>query len=206
VQSKAESSTFDLHHKDYSTGIELALPGLFNVYNAIAASAIAVSLGITIEAIKDGLKGYTTLFGRSEKVFLQGKPVIIQLIKNPTGASQTVQAVVREPDSKVLIAINDNYADGRDVSWLWDADFEPLVNVRSKFTVSGRRAEDMALRLKYAGINESQIEVLPSLLKALESGVKDCQPGQTLWILPTYTCLLELQKILKKAGVTLAGS
>jgi lipid II isoglutaminyl synthase (glutamine-hydrolysing) len=206
VQSKGAGSTFDLHHKDYSTEIELALPGLFNVYNAIAASAMAFSLGITIEAIKDGLKEYTTLFGRSEKVSLQGKPVIIQLIKNPAGASQTVQAVVQEPDGKVLIAINDNYADGRDVSWLWDANFEPLVNVRSKFTVSGRRAEDMALRLKYAGISESQIEVLPSLLKALESSVKDCRPGQTLWILPTYTCLLELQKILKKAGVTLADS
>jgi UDP-N-acetylmuramyl tripeptide synthase len=131
---------------------------------------------------------------------------LIQLIKNPAGASQSIQALVTEPKLQVLIAINDNYADGRDVSWLWDADFEPLAHLSCQFVVSGHRAEDMAVRLKYAGINEKQIECIPPLAKALDKAVENCKTGETLWVLPTYTCLLELQKILKRAGLMLKDS
>jgi len=206
IKTLASTSVFDLHWQEESLEIELGLPGLFNVYNAIAACALALKLGISLPAVKDGLKEYTTLFGRSEKITLAGKTAIIQLIKNPAGASQSIQALVTEPKVQVLIAINDNYADGRDVSWLWDADFEPLANLSCKFVVAGRRAEDMAVRLKYAGVEEKQIECVPSLAKALETAFEHCSTDEILWILPTYTCLLELQKILKRAGLTLKDS
>jgi UDP-N-acetylmuramyl tripeptide synthase len=206
IKTLASTSVFVLHWRGESIELELGLPGLFNVYNAIAASTFALNLGVSLETVRDGLKEYTTLFGRSEKIVLQGKSVLIQLIKNPAGASQSIQALVGEPKVQVLIAINDNYADGRDVSWLWDADFEPLANLPCKFIVAGRRAEDMAVRLKYAGVEEKQIECVPPLTKALDKAVENCSAAETLWVLPTYTCLLELQKILKRAGLTLKDS
>ncbi len=206
VRLSATGSIFALTYENYSAEIKLGLPGLFNVYNALAAAAAAISLGVTLEAVKDGVKQYTTLFGRSEKLTLQNRSVIIQLIKNPTGASQSVQSLIKQPEANVLIAINDNYADGRDVSWLWDADFEPLSDLKGKFVVAGQRAEDMALRLKYAGVAPQQIECVPFLHKALELSLAHCKDGQALWILPTYTCLLELRKILRKAGTKLGDS
>lgn len=189
-----------------SANIFLPLPGLFNVYNALAAAAAAHALGVALETIKAGLASYTTLFGRSEKVWLGSKPAIIQLIKNPAGASQAVSAVVADGNVQILVAINDNYADGRDVSWLWDADFEQLAGLHCQVVVSGRRAEDMAIRLKYAGVPVTNINCLPNLSTALDQALRRVQAGENLWILPTYTCLLELQKILKAQGVTLSGT
>jgi UDP-N-acetylmuramyl tripeptide synthase len=106
----------------------------------------------------------------------------------------------------VLIAINDNLADGRDISWLWDADFEQLSAANRQIIVSGVRAEDMAVRMKYAGIAAANIVCLPKLDKALDEALSRLSPGQTLRLLPTYTCLLELQKLLKSRGVSLSGT
>jgi UDP-N-acetylmuramyl tripeptide synthase len=200
------SSTFVLHKQLLSLPMELRLPGLFNIYNAVAAAATASMLGISLETIKEGIKEYATLFGRSELVELSGKKVLIQLIKNPAGATQTITAVSCSERASVVIAINDNLADGRDISWLWDAEFETLSKVSGDFIVSGQRAEDMALRLKYAGIETSRIQCLPSLEDALKAGLKLTKPDSLLWVLPTYTCLLDLQKILKKFGVNLSGT
>lgn len=184
--------------------MHLLIPGLFNVYNALAAAAAAQSLHITHESIRHGLKEYKTLFGRSEKISISGKEVFIQLIKNPAGTSQAVSAVVADEKSHVLIAINDNLADGRDISWLWDADFEQLGEKNRRVTVSGQRAEDMALRMKYAGTSSDNITVVPGLSKALDDALAATPPDHTLWLLPTYTCLLELQKILKARGISLS--
>jgi UDP-N-acetylmuramyl tripeptide synthase len=200
------TSTFTLVHGEGSIDAKLSLPGLFNVYNAIAASAMALTIGVTIESVKDGLKEYTTLFGRSERIVVEGKPVLIQLIKNPAGASQTIKSVTQDKTAKVLIAINDNLADGRDISWLWDADFELFASLKTKFIVAGQRAEDMAVRLKYAGVSPEDIECIPNLQQALRDGLQMTTAGETLWILPTYTCLLELYKILKKMGLKLHGT
>jgi lipid II isoglutaminyl synthase (glutamine-hydrolysing) len=200
------SSTFVLHREFFSLAVELKLPGLFNIYNAVAAAAAATRLGVSLETIKEGLKEYATLFGRSELINLDGKKVLIQLIKNPAGASQTIQAVTASKTANVLIAINDNLADGRDISWLWDADFEHLRGLDGTFVVSGQRAEDMALRLKYAGLEISKISCIPSLDEALKQSLSRTNVDSLLWILPTYTCLLDLQKIFKKIGVNLSGT
>ncbi|PWT98734.1 MAG: DUF1727 domain-containing protein [Candidatus Melainabacteria bacterium] len=200
------SSTFVLHKELLWLPVELRLPGLFNIYNAVAAAAAASMLGVSLETIKDGIKDYSTLFGRSELISLSGKKVLIQLIKNPAGATQTIRAVTQAKDVNIVIAINDNLADGRDISWLWDAEFEPLGTIKGNFVVSGQRAEDMALRLKYAGVEPTRITCIPSLETALKSALNSTSADSMLWVLPTYTCLLELQKLLKRFGVSLSGT
>lgn len=208
IQLSATGSRFKLIDRKNSLSVEvkLPIPGLFNVYNALAAACCAVKLGVTLESVKQGLQNYSTLFGRSEKINLLGKPVLIQLIKNPAGASQTVKAVVEDSTANVLIAINDNLADGRDISWLWDADFEPLAKLKGQFIVAGQRADDMAVRLKYAGVDAERITCIPKLEKALRQALSDLGPDETLWVLPTYTCLLELQRIARSMGQALAGT
>jgi UDP-N-acetylmuramyl tripeptide synthase len=206
VDLHPEYSEFQAHVEGAVFDVHVPLPGLFNVYNALAALATATTMAISHQAIRDGLKTYKTLFGRSEKVTIQGKQVLIQLIKNPAGASQAVSSVVSDPQALVLIAINDNLADGRDISWLWDADFEQLSALNRQIIVSGNRAEDMAVRMKYAGFAAQNIVCIPKLTRALDEALSRLNAGQTLRLLPTYTCLLELQKLLKSRGVSLSGT
>lgn len=206
VQVFSQCSTFDLSIGDRTVDITVPLPGLFNVYNALAAAAAASSIGVSMEAIRQGLKNYKTLFGRSEKIIIEGKTVLIQLIKNPAGASQAIRAVVADDNARIMVAINDNLADGRDISWLWDADFELMAEQKKPIITSGQRAEDMSIRLKYAGVPAENIICVPKLEKALQQALDMVQPDETLWLLPTYTCLLELQKILKARGYSLSGT
>lgn len=206
VSVAAASSQFKLHYKDIVLDINLSLPGMFNVYNALAAAALCFNAGIDAQFVKAGLCEYATLFGRSEKISLNGKQILIQLIKNPAGASQAVQAAAADKTGKYLIAINDNYADGRDVSWLWDAAFEQLCDCPGPFVVSGLRCYDMAVRLKYAGVDPTLITVEPDLDKAIDRALALCGTDDLLWLMPTYTCLLELQKIMKTRGTPLSGT
>lgn len=206
VEVGSTGSTFTLRIDGRAGDAVVPLPGMFNVYNALAAAAAASALGVAMETIRQGLKNYQTLFGRSEKISVAGKKVLIQLIKNPAGASQAISAVVKDPQARVFIAINDNLADGRDISWLWDADFEQLASHEKQIMVSGQRAEDMAVRMKYAGLSADKIITVPKLDRALDQALNMVQEGETLWMMPTYTCLLELQKILKGRGVSLAGT
>lgn len=201
VEVSATQSRFKLVIDGKVEECVLPLPGLFNVYNALAAAAAAHHLGASREAIRYGMKEYSTLFGRSERMTIEGKSVIVQLIKNPAGATQALASCVKDSKAKVLIAINDNLADGRDISWLWDADFEQLASLdNATMIVSGQRAEDMAVRLKYAGISSEQISTVPKLSQALRQGIDSLKEGETLWLMPTYTNLLDLQKILKTMG------
>ena len=168
---------------------EIPLVGLFNAYNAIASIALCKELGIT--DIEKNIKTFKVAFGRSEVKYLSGKRTLIQLIKNPIGANEVLKTVDR--NSNLLIAINDNYADGRDVSWLWDADFSLLCDLKKEIVVSGIRAQDMALRLKYAGLNTDKIKVINDLDKAVEYVGK--VSDNTITILPTYTALLKINKM-----------
>ncbi len=206
VKVEAESSTFTLVYGSERIEVSLPLPGMFNVYNALAASALAYFLKLTPAAVKEGLTRYQTLFGRSERLKVFDKDTLIQLIKNPAGASQAVKAAASDPKGRILIAINDNYADGRDVSWLWDAEFEHLSDHGKTIVVSGQRCYDMALRLKYGGFPEEHIEIVPVLEEALNVSLEKTSTEETLWILPTYTCLLDLQKIMKKLGYALSST
>ena len=166
---------------------EVPLVGLFNAYNALAAISLCLELGI--KNIKENLASFKVVFGRSEVKSLNGKKVLIQLIKNPIGANEVLKTV--DLESNILIVINDNYADGRDVSWLWDAQFELLKNAKKEIVVSGIRANDMALRLKYADIEN--VKIIDDIDRAVEYLSKKAEYNIT--ILPTYTALLKINKM-----------
>ncbi len=174
------------------------IPGLYNVYNALAAIAMGLLLKISPDKIQNALDRFQSVFGRAERIEVKGKPVFIQLIKNPVGASEVIRTISNNNKSGLLIAINDEYADGRDVSWLWDTDFEALASYENTIYVSGKRAYDMALRLKYAGFNENNIKVIQDVKAAVIGALESLPENQTLNILPTYTALLYMQEFLKK--------
>jgi UDP-N-acetylmuramyl tripeptide synthase len=183
--------------------IKLPLSGGYNIYNATAALSSKFLLGGLGENEAASLKDFKPQFGRSEKFKVDDKEGNIFLIKNPVGATQILQTILPNisKDDTLLIALNDNFADGTDVSWIWDIALEQfkIKNVKCKIFVSGIRAYDMALRLKYAGVDENQIQINPNLESTFEKATKE--PEGKLFILPTYTALLELQKILVKKGI-----
>jgi UDP-N-acetylmuramyl tripeptide synthase len=189
----------------------VGLPGLYNVYNALAAAAVAGEAGVRTEVILRGLAEFSGAFGRVERVRAGEKEVFLLLIKNPVGFNEILRTFVASPADEagatsarhVLIAINDNHADGRDVSWLWDVDFEMLANVGAVpagFHVSGIRAQDMGVRLKYAELPVRS--VVPDRKEALLQALDATPPGETLYVLPTYTAMLELRQVLSDLGYT----
>lgn len=165
--------------------------GLYNAYNALAAISMALEIGYKQEEIQNALNTYKAMFGRAEKTEFNGHKTIIQLIKNPAGASEVLKTV--DLSSKILIAINDNFADGRDVSWLWDAEFELLKDTEKTIVTSGIRANDMALRLKYAGVPSEKIKVVPDLFEAVEEVSSSEDKTEKVTIMPSYTALLQIK-------------
>ena len=184
-----------------SFSVSVGLPGLYNVYNCLAAVACCLTLGISSETIKEGIAKCPGAFGRMETIMVGDKKILLTLVKNPVGFTEVIRTICSERvDKTLLICLNDNFADGRDVSWIWDADIELIAeNPGLVHTViaSGLRAWDMALRLKYAGISEEKICVEHDLDKALEMGLGQVGPGETLYILPTYTALLEIRENIR---------
>jgi UDP-N-acetylmuramyl tripeptide synthase len=180
--------------------LELPLPGLYNVYNALAAAATLLRLDVPLAAVGAALEGFAGAFGRVETIPIDGRRVSILLIKNPAGANEILRTLTLEDDKLDLwFALNDRIADGRDVSWIWDADFEVLAGRVRRATCSGTRAEEMALRLKYAGI-DARIDVDRELGSSLDSAVA-ASGGERLFALPTYTALLELRDLLARRGL-----
>jgi UDP-N-acetylmuramyl tripeptide synthase len=195
--------------------VALALPGLYNVYNALAAAALASALEVPLEAIAAGLASTRAAFGRAETVTLDlngGGPggaaaparreLRILLVKNPAGANEVLRTLSLEPGEHDLLAVlNDNIADGRDVSWIWDADFEMLAGRIRQITCSGTRAAELAVRLKYAGMDPSRIRVQPDLASALSEAAADgAERDAPLYALPTYTAMLSLRDLLVARG------
>ena len=187
--------------------LQLPLPGLYNDYNALAAVAAGLRLGVAPERIASALAEMRAAFGRVETIEVGGTPVSILLIKNPAGANEVLRTLMLESREHqgdgegidLWIALNDRIADGRDVSWIWDADFELLAGGVRRVVCSGTRAPEMALRLKYAGWPEEAIEVMPGIDASLDAAVAGSQ-GR-LFALPTYTALLELRKLLADRGL-----
>jgi UDP-N-acetylmuramyl tripeptide synthase len=182
--------------------LELPLPGLYNVYNALAAMAAGLCLGVAPARIAAALGEMRAAFGRVETIAVAGKPVSILLIKNPAGANEVLRTLRLEAGEEPLdlwIALNDRIADGRDVSWVWDADFELLAGGVRGVVCAGTRAPELALRLKYAGWPTERIEVVPEIEASLDRAVATA-PGR-LFALPTYTALIELRKLLADRGL-----
>jgi UDP-N-acetylmuramyl tripeptide synthase len=191
---------FTLSTPDGQREIALRLPGLYNVYNAIGAAALSMQLGATLDHVAAGLAAVSPAFGRAETLRVGDRDLSILLIKNPAGANEVLRTLVLEDGQHDLLCVlNDNIADGRDVSWVWDADFEVLAPRVRRATCSGTRAAEMALRLKYAGMPSDRLVVESHLDAALDRALGDGDGA--LYALPTYTAMLALRDALVGRGV-----
>ena len=186
--------------------LRLPLPGLYNVYNALAALTAALRLGVPLQQAATALGEMQAVFGRVETIAVNGTPVSILLIKNPAGANEVLRTLLLEAEANgngggldLWIALNDRIADGRDVSWVWDADFELLAGHVREVACAGTRAAEMAVRLKYAGVPPEAITVEEAIERSLDRAL--AKADGALFALPTYTALLELRTLLAKRGL-----
>jgi UDP-N-acetylmuramyl tripeptide synthase len=221
VLEGVRAARFKLSTPQGEADVRLALPGLYNVYNALAAAALATAHEIPLASILAGLQQAKAAFGRAETVTLSPtrgtngngavtdgpdatapRELQILLVKNPAGANEVLRTLALEPgEHDVLGVLNDRIADGRDVSWIWDADFELLAGRIRRFTCSGSRAAELAVRLKYAGIEPQRIRVQLELARALDEAAADRPDAHApLYALPTYTAMLALRALLVSRG------
>lgn len=198
-----EDSKAIFHTSAEKTEISIQLPGLYNLYNALAAAATCSFLGVEGHTIADALQNLSAAFGRMEAVTLENnKKIFITLVKNPTGFTQALETLTFDKKPKnLLLALNDNFADGTDISWIWDAELELIKDQVHNVVVTGIRGEDMRLRTKYADFNMKKVALEKDLGKALEKSISQLEEGETLYILPTYTAMLELRRILTNKGL-----
>ncbi len=224
--------------------VVIPLPGLYNIYNALAAITVSHALQINWDAVVSGIEQFKPVFGRGERVQMEGRTVRLLLAKNPTGFNEVLRTLFSDNTTRhVLFVLNDNTADGRDVSWIWDVDFERVVGQTASLVVAGTRALDLAIRLKYAGAAQQDMTIVTSspsrtlkresgrkfekrakrgvkvthatkveptaevprrygIAEALDEAVRQTPVGETLFIVPTYTGLLELHHELERLGLT----
>ncbi len=202
-----DSSRATIDTPDGQVCVAVGVPGLYNVYNALAAAASALTLGLAPSMAVAGLAAFRSAFGRIERLEFRGRQLVIILIKNPVGFNEVLRMLAMTGNGEAtptLIVINDLDADGRDISWLWDADVEVLAGIPAPFSTAGIRSADMAVRLKYAGVPSERIIPLGDLESGLGAFVDSLPPGGTGFILPTYTAMLELRRILADRGVVSA--
>ncbi len=194
-------AAFTLRTPQGAAEVELPLPGLYNIYNALGAAALCLELGVGLDDIVAGLDAVAAAFGRAETVTIAGTELSTLLVKNPAGANEILRTLVLEPGELELLAIlNDRTADGRDVSWVWDADFELLAGRVRHAVCAGTRAAELALRLKYAGVATDRLTVIPDPRDALDAALASAASSGRLFVLPTYTALLELREELAGRG------
>jgi len=180
-------------------GVKSPLPGLYNVYNTLAALLTVKELGIDVGAYgHTPLRDFTPAFGRQEEFIVGEKKVKIFLSKNPAGFNASLSTVLSQNPHAILFVLNDQVPDGRDVSWIWDVDFEMIADSRRSIAtfVSGDRVYDMGVRLKYAGLLLTPSLIYADLKNALKAGLDAIGVGETLYVLPTYSAMLEVRKIL----------
>jgi len=181
--------------------VRLRVPGLYNVYNALAAATLARALGASLDDVATGLGRFGAAFGRFERIALGDRRVLLLLIKNPAGANEAIRTLVEGGRPRLaVVALNDAIADGKDVSWIWDVDFEPLLDGLERVMATGDRAAELALRCKYAGFPEDRIDVVPDLDAALRLGLELADPSEELVVLPTYTAMLAMRRLIGELG------
>lgn len=208
VEAKTQADGTNLLKIELPNEIALfkfSLPGTYNLYNLLTAFTTAKALGISTSLITKALEKSVPSFGRMEFFESEGKTIVMALIKNPVGANEVLRTILKQNDRvNLLVAINDKIADGTDVSWLWDVDFEQLAVEKDKISglyASGLRAWDMAVRFKYAGFDPGQVAVEENTEKAVKSALELTPPGSRLFILPSYTAMLEIRRALNRIGL-----
>lgn len=195
-----QGSSFQIRTTAGQIPVKLGIPGFYNVYNALAAASTAIGLGISPEDIQKGLAGFKAAFGRIERIPVGNKEILLTLVKNPTGFNEVLRMLAGAENEHLLLALNDQLADGTDTSWIWDVDLERLASHHAPITVSGIRAWELANRLRYAGVNQELVTIQPDLSNSLRLSLQTLPKGKTLYILPTYTAMLKLRQILTKMG------
>jgi UDP-N-acetylmuramyl tripeptide synthase len=197
---RTDAAAFDLHTPTATVAVSLPLPGLYNVYNALGAAALCTTLGVSPALIAEGLSQVSAAFGRAERVVVGECTLSLLLIKNPAGANEILRTLALEDGQLDLLGVlNDRTADGRDISWVWDADFELIAGRVRRVTCAGTRAAELALRLKYAGVDAERLFVVAAVPAALDDALTAAADGR-VFALPTYTALLELRAELARRG------
>jgi len=235
VAAGLDTGVFHLITPAGEADVTLPLPGPYNVYNALAAAAAGYVAGASVEATRTALQRFVPAFGRGERIAVDGRHVRLLLAKNPTGLNEVLRALVADsPESKYaqrrhfLLLLNDHAADGEDVSWIWDANFEQMAGLASTLVIGGTRAFDLDLRLKYAGVRlapdlsssgglestaesrpadrvdatdaPTRVVIEPRIPQALDAALVSVAPGETLFVIPTYTALLAVRGELERRG------
>ena len=196
-----ERMSLELASGKESARVEVPLSGLYNAYNVLMAVAAASSIGIPLRRSAAALQSFSPAFGRMERITVAGRQAVLLLAKNPTGFNEVLRTAIRfGRATSFLIALNDRIADGQDVSWIWDVDFEQLRGVAGHIVVTGDRALDLRVRLKYADLPGERIEVVPDWQQALRSAAAATPQAEMLFILATYTAMLELRAVLTREG------
>ncbi len=172
------------------------LAGVYNRYNTLAAVLTAKNIGISDKTIDSALKNFSPAFGRQEKLSVNGKSIQIFLSKNPTSFNESLRTVKELGAKNILFVLNDRIPDGRDVSWIWDIDFENFIGKNMNITISGDRCYDMGLRIKYSQILNTKYQIPNTLGDAITSALDKTPKSEILYILPTYSAMLEFRKIL----------
>lgn len=184
--------------------INYPLIGKYNIYNTNAAILLTNTyFSIPVDKISNYINNFKPAFGRQEIIRYKNKNIALLLSKNPTGFNQSIKVVT---DSKIknknlLIVLNDRIPDGKDVSWIWDVDFEKLQDISGLIYISGDRAYDLAIRLKYEEFKNSSLKIYADLKEAIKAAVEETHQNETLYILPTYSAMLEVRKILKGRSI-----
>jgi UDP-N-acetylmuramyl tripeptide synthase len=195
-------STVNIQIQEINVIAKINLPGLFNIYNALTAVAVGNVLGIPEKAVIQGLSSYKPSFGRMEQINIGGKFIKVILVKNPAGFNQIIDYLFMEDNNMQLaLLINDKPGDDTDISWIRDVNFEKLLNIDDKIEnvlIAGTRSAEMGERLEFAGINADKINIFDNYNELLDKGLSNTAEGQNIYILPTYTAMLDIRKILKK--------
>ncbi len=196
-------TSFRLDAPDGAHEVRLPLPGLYNVENALAAIAAAHALGVPVARAVERLGSFAAAFGRFERLQVDGREAVLLLFKNPTGANEALRAIAGDvAGSRVVLALNDRIADGRDVSWIWDIDLEGALDGAEGVVCTGTRAADLAVRLRYADLPGERIDIRTPPEAAFDAAVRDAPPGGRVYVLATYTAMLDLHRVLSERGLT----
>lgn len=193
----AKRPTLDLSSWNY------LLAGVYNRYNTLAAVLVGKVTGVEEREIGKALANFRPAFGRQEELDVNGKKVRILLSKNPAGFNECIRTLKEFSGEKktIMVVLNDRTPDGRDVSWIWDVDFENIADYAGYLIVSGERVYDLALRLKYSGFDQDKTLINADLRGAIKSGLTKIKKGETLYILPTYSAMLEVRKIVGRRKI-----
>jgi len=180
--------------------IAVPMSGIYNIYNVLASIAVASEIGIDQKIIKKSLNNFLPAFGRMEKFEFKNREFRITLIKNPAGANAVIETLKQIPQKNIMIFLNDKIADGTDVSWIWDVDLEKMGSINN-LACGGTRVYDLALRFKYANFDTKKITIIQDFWQSVEYMIEKTAKNDKIYILPTYTAMLELHKILENKGL-----